>query len=67
MNRPAWQLVGLASCRHFRYSKVRIETDYMIRTGLLNDHETLKILPEVEQLMRLFNAITEKMKVKLKG
>ena len=41
--------------------------DYLIRINLLDVAKTKEIYSEVEQLVRLFNAIKSKMKIKIGG
>ena len=41
--------------------------DYLIRVNLFDADKTKEIYSEVEQLVRLFNAIKSKMKVKIGG
>ena len=41
--------------------------DYLIRINLLDVDKTKEIYSEVEQLVRLFNAIKSKMKIKIGG
>jgi four helix bundle protein len=41
--------------------------DYLIRINLVDVAKTKEIYPEVEQLVRLFNAIRSKMKIKIGG
>jgi len=41
--------------------------DYLIRIKLLDVAKTKEFYSEVEQLVRLFNAIKSKMKIKVKG
>ena len=41
--------------------------DYLIRINLIDVEKTKEIYTDVEQLVRLFNAIKSKMKIKIGG